>query len=239
MSSSHRFNVVENRSECARRASRDSSDLYAAALCELCGNRFASVYSKGALLFVEGQEARGVYLLCAGRVKLSTSSGEARVLITQIAEPGEILGLNAALSGDAYEVTAETLEPSQITFVNSEHFLRFLDEHGGAALRAARQMSVNYRAAFEQARLLGLSQSAAGKLARFLLDSCAREACGTGAAPRLILTLTHEEIGQRIGASRETVTRLFSEFKHERVIQVRGATVLIRDRRALETIANY
>ncbi len=239
MSSSLRLNVVETQPDCARRASRDSSDLYAAALCELCGNKFASVYPKGALIFIEGQETRGVYLLCSGRVKLSTSSGEARVLITHIAEPGEILGLNAALTGDPYEVTAETLEPSQITFVNSEHFLRFLHEHGGAALRAARQMSINYRAAFEQSRLLGLSQSAAGKLARFLLDSCARDARGKGAAARLLLTLTHEEIGQRIGASRETVTRLFSEFKHGRIIQVRGAAILIRDRHALESIANY
>jgi CRP/FNR family transcriptional regulator, cyclic AMP receptor protein len=239
MSSSYGLNVVENRSECARRASRDSSDLHAAALCELCGHKFATVYPKGALIFLEGHESRGVHLLCAGRVKLSTSSGDARVLITQIAEPGEILGLNAVLSGDTYEVSAETLEPCRLTFVNSEHFLRFLDEHGDAALRAARQMSVNYRAAFEQTRLLGLSPSAAGKLARFLLDSCARDARATSMGARLILTLTHEEIGQRIGASRETVTRLFSEFKNGQVIQVRGAVILFQDRHALETIANY
>jgi CRP-like cAMP-binding protein len=102
-------------------------------------------------------------------------------------------------------------------------------------------MSINYRAAFEQSRLLGLSRSAAAKLARFLLDSCAREARGksAAAAARLILTLTHEEIGQRIGASRETVTRHFSEFKHGRIIRVRGATIRIQDRHALETIARY
>src|SRR5687768_4094305 len=135
MSSSLRLNVVETRPDCAWRAARDACDLNAAALCELCGSKFATVYPKGAFIFFEGQESRGVHLLCAGRVKLSTSTGDARVLITQIAAPGEILGLNAALSGDAYEVTAEAVEPCQLTFINREQFLRLLDEHGGAALR--------------------------------------------------------------------------------------------------------
>jgi CRP/FNR family transcriptional regulator len=195
------------------------------------------MYPKGALIFFEGQESRGVYLLCAGRVKLSTSSGNARVLITQIVERGDILGLNAVLSGDAYEVTAEAMEPCRLTFIGREQFLRFLNEQSGAALRAARQMNVNYRAAFEQARLLGLSQSAAGKLARFLLESCSREAHATGTPVRLALTLTHEEIGQRIGASRETVTRLFSEFKHRGILEITGATLRVHDCPALEVLA--
>ena len=237
MSAPYRLNEPGNCTEGAHHAPGDFCR--ADALRKLCRTKFATVYPKGAIIFCEGQESRGVYLLCAGRVKLSTSSGDARVLITQIAERGEILGLNAALSGDAYEVTAEAIEPCRLTFIGREQFLRFLDEQSGAALRAARQMSVNYRAAFEQARLLGLSQSAAGKLARFLLESCSREAHLTGTSARLVLTLTHEEIGQRIGASRETVTRLFSEFKHARIIQITGAILLVHDRPALEVLANY
>ncbi len=239
MSSSYRLNVVKNGAGCEKRPPRDSCDLDATALCDLCLNKFATPYPKGAPIFLEGQEPHGVHLLCAGRVKLSTSTGGARVLITQVAEPGEILGLNALLSGDSYEVTAQALEPCRITFVNSEKFLRLLDENADAALLAARQMSINYRAAFTQARLLGLSRSAAGKLARFLLASCDRNGRNPGAAARLILTLTHEEIGQRIGASRETVTRLFSEFKNGRIIQVKGVNIVVCDRPALENIANY
>lgn len=239
MSSTYRLNELAPCTEVARRATADSCVPDTDALCELCRTKFPAVYPKGALIFCEGQEARGVHLLCAGRVKLSTSSGDARVLITQIAGRGEILGLNAALSGDPFEVTAETLEPCRITFIGREQFLRFLDEHDGAALRAARQMSVNYRAAFQQARLLGLSQSAAGKLARFLLDSCSQEARPPGTTAPLVLTLTHEEIGQRIGASRETVTRLFSEFKQGHIIRITGATLLVQDRIALELLANY
>jgi CRP/FNR family transcriptional regulator len=163
---------------------------------------------------------------------------------------GEVLGLCAALSDGPYEVTAETLEPCQVNFVRREEFLRFLSAHGEASLRVAQQLSSNYRAALEQVRMLGLSNSAAGKLARFLLEvgaDAGHGAHGNGSgngnskahAERLTLALTHEEIGQLIGASRETVTRLFSEFKHERFIEVRGTSLLLNDRRALEALANY
>jgi CRP/FNR family transcriptional regulator len=106
-------------------------------------------------------------------------------------------------------------------------------------LRAAQQLSRNYSAALEQVRMLGLSHSAAGKFARFLLEVEGGGRNGDVHADRLKLALTHEEIGQLIGASRETVTRLFSEFKHEQIIEVKGTTLLLNDRRALEALANY
>lgn len=131
-------------------------------------------------------------------------------------------------------MTAETLEPSQVNFVRASDFKRFLASNAEAALRAAEQLARNYSAALEQVRLLGLSHSAAAKLARFLLE------VGEDEPPsdRLRLALTHEEIGQLTGASRETVTRLFSEFKNDRLIQVKGSTLLLQDRPALEALAN-
>ena len=71
-------------------------------------------------------------------------------------------------------------------------------------------------------RTIGLSHSAAEKLARFLLDLSADHEEGKG---EVRLTLTHEEIAQMIGASRETVTRLFADFKKKQLLQVRGSTL--------------
>jgi CRP/FNR family transcriptional regulator len=234
MRSPYGLEIVERCEGCRARRANGFCDLPDAALCALDAVKFTTVYPRGALLFVEGQPGRGVYVLCSGRVKLSATSPDARVIITRIARAGEILGLCAALSGDAYEVTAETLEPSQVNFVRRADFLRLLAAHSEASLRAAEQLGRNYSAALGQVRLLGLSHSAAAKLARFLLEV---GDAGGGRTDRLKLALTHEEIGQLIGASRETVTRLFSEFKHENLIQVRGATLLLNDRPALETLA--
>jgi CRP/FNR family transcriptional regulator len=242
--SPYRLEIVECREGCARRDARAFCNLTEEALSALGAVRFASLYPKGALLFVEGQPPRGVYILCEGRVKLSATSSDARVIITRIVRAGEILGLSAALADEPYEVTAETLEPCQVTFIRRADFMRLLAAHSKASLRAAEQLGRNYRAALEQVRMLALSHSAAGKFARFLLEAGNHNGNGDGSdgdahADRLRLALTHEEIGQHIGASRETVTRLFSEFKQERIIEVNGTTLQVNDRRALEALANY
>ena len=187
------------------------------------------------MLFVEEEEPRGVFVLCRGRVKLSITSSEGKALITRIAGPGEVLGLNAAVSGKPYELTAETLEPCQVNFVRREDFVRFLGQHGEASLRAAQQLSSRYQAACEQIRSLGMSHSAAARLARFLLDGAVKGRDAKEAA-RVRMTLTHEQIGQMIGTSRETVTRTLGEFKDQRLITRSGSTVVIQDRAALETL---
>lgn len=198
-----------------------------------------AAYPKGALLFVEGQPARGVFVLCNGRAKLSTSSSDGKTLILKIAEPGEVLGLSATVSGKPYEVTAEILQPSQANFIARQDFLNFLKEHGEAAVRVAQQLSNNYHSAYQEIRSLGLSQSASEKLARLLLEWSEKETeNGRKAESRLKVTLTHEEIAQLIGTSRETVTRIFADLKKRQLIQVKGSTLHIRNRQALENMVS-
>ena len=197
----------------------------------------AEEYPRGVVLFNEGQKPRGVYVVCAGRVKLTTSSSEARVLITDISGPGDVLGLCAVVSGKPYEASAETLDTCRVKFVEGESFLRLLDEQDGAWGQATRQLSRNYRTAHRQASVLGLSPTAAGKLACVLLEHPALNGGRDGQANHSRLALTHEEIGQLIGASRETVTRLLNEFKRRKFIEASGEALTVLDRPALEALA--
>jgi CRP/FNR family transcriptional regulator len=199
----------------------------------------SATYPKGAILFVEGQESRGVFVICNGRIKLTAGSADGKSLILRIADPGEVVGLPSVISGKAYEVTAEALEPIQANFIPRDLFLRFLREHGDAALRVAEILSDIYYAAYQEVRYLGLSGSAAEKLARFLLDLAtqhSQNSAQNNGSIRITLTLTHEEIGAMIGASRETITRLFSNFKHQHLVEVHGATLTITNRRGLEDL---
>jgi CRP/FNR family transcriptional regulator, cyclic AMP receptor protein len=195
--------------------------------------KYQTVFPKGALLFVEGQSPRGVFMLCSGRVKLTTCSSEGKSLITRIAESGEVLGLGASVSGKPYMATAETLDPCQVNFIKREDFLRFLKENGTACLRVAEHLSNNYHSAFEQVRSLGLSHSASEKLAKLMLEWSAKGGRDTEIGISLKLTLTHEEIAQMIGSSRETVTRLLGDFKAKHIISVKGSTLIILDKAAL------
>jgi CRP/FNR family transcriptional regulator, cyclic AMP receptor protein len=194
-----------------------------------------ATYPKDAVLFVEGQEPRGVFVLCTGRVKLSMTSADGKCILVRIAEAGEMVGLPGTLSGSPYEVTAETLEPVQANFIPRDAFLKFLREHGEASLRVAEMLTHIYQSTLMEVRYLGFARTAAGKFARFLLDLPGGPHAGADQT-RAKLTLTHKEIGERIGASRETVTRLFSDFRREHLIEMHGSTVVLADKPSLERL---
>jgi CRP/FNR family cyclic AMP-dependent transcriptional regulator len=158
----------------------------------------SATYPKGAILFVDGQEPRGVFVICNGRIKLSASAADGKSLILRIADPGEVVGLPGTISGKPYEVAAEALEPIQANFIPRAVFLKFLREHGEVALRVAEILSDIYHATYREVCYLGLSGSAGEKLARFLLDLAAeRRKTSDGAdADHVDLTLTHQEIAQ-------------------------------------------
>ena len=228
--------VPDSCAECDVRFSRLFCNLPIEALRGLDTIKYTASFPKGALLFFEGQSPRGVFIMCTGRVKLSTTSGEGKALITQIASEGDLIGLSATMSGKPYEVTAESLEPCTVNVVRRDDFLRFMTEHPEACLKVAQHLANDYHATFEKARTLGLSSSAAEKLARLMLDWVERDGKPNQQGIQLKLTLTHEEIAQMINTSRETVTRLLSSFKTANIIQIKGATLLVRDTQALESL---
>lgn len=227
------FEMTENCQTCKLRANGFFCQLPAPALKDFNAIRSSSVYPEGAVLFMEKQESRGVFVLCEGQVKLSISSSEGKTLILRIAKAGEVLGLTAVVGGTPYEVTAETLRPCQITFIRRDDFLRFITQHAEAYKGIIKQLTSSYSGACEQLRTVALSTSATERLARLLLD-WSNGAEETKQGTRITLPLTHEEIGEFIGSSRETVTRTFSEFKSQHLVALKGSTVTIPNRAALE-----
>lgn len=238
MLSPYGLDIIESCFTCKLRADRIFCDLPTAALQSFEAIKYATAYPKGAVLFVEGQAPRGIFVLCKGRVKLSISSSDGKTLILKIAEAGEVLGLSATVSGKPYELTAETIDPCQVNFVKREDFLRFLREHSEVCFRVAQQLSDKYSAACHEIRSLGLAYSAAEKLAKLLLEWASKEGEPGEQGSRVKLDLTHEEIAEMIGTSRETVTRLFADLRKRQIVHVKGATLLIRNRAVLELLAN-
>ncbi|HUB02675.1 MAG TPA: Crp/Fnr family transcriptional regulator [Terriglobales bacterium] len=237
MLSPYGLDIIESCLTCKMRAERLFCDLPTAALQSFESIKYATAYPKGAVLFVEGQAPRGIFVLCKGRIKLSICASDGKTLILKIAEPGEVLGLSAAVSGKAYELTAETIDPCQVNFVKRDDFLRFLKEHSDACFKVAEQLSEKYNVACHEVRSLGLSHSAAEKLAKLLIEWSSKNGESLKQEPRLKLALTHEEIAQMIGTSRETVTRLFADLKKRQILQTKGSTLVIRNKAALRSLA--
>jgi CRP/FNR family transcriptional regulator, cyclic AMP receptor protein len=193
-------------------------------------------YPANFVLFSEKDESRGVYIVLEGEVKLSINSADGRRLSLRIARKGEILGLVSALSGSTYEVTAETLYPAKLAPIGRREFTGFLLRHPEAYQVLSEELTREFTRACEQLRTVGLSSSAPEKLARLLLDwSENGQTAEQGAKFRF--SMTHEEIGEFIGASRETVTRTLSTFKSRRLVAFQGSTLTIPSRAALASYA--
>ena len=240
MKSPYGLHIIESCLGCKAREDYLFCNLGQKSLQALQSIRSTAMYPAGSVLFLEGQPARGIFVLCHGRAKLSTSSADGKTLILRLAQPGDVLGLSGTVSGKPYEVTAETLEPTQANFVGRDDFLRFLREHGDVAVRVAEELSDNYHAAYTEVRSLGLSSSASEKLSRVLLEwsEHAPHAHEGANEVSMKVSLTHEEIAQLIGASRETVTRTLADLKKKQIISVKGATLVIRDKQALQKLVS-
>lgn len=195
-----------------------------------------SMLPAGAILFVEGQSPRGMFILCSGKVNLSTTSREGKILILKTADEGEALGLSASISGAGYESTAETATPCMLNFVDRNEYLDLMQAHSEIGMHTAQSLSRDYQSAYRDIHDLVLTRSSAGKLARLLLSNS--PTLGVEAAEtRVHSAMTHEEMAQRIGSSRETVTRLLSNLKKKQLIRLDGPTLVIRDRSALQALA--
>jgi CRP/FNR family transcriptional regulator len=192
-------------------------------------------YPTGSFLFLEKEPVRGIFMLCSGKAKLTISSRGGKTLILRLAKAGETLGLVASISGSRYEATVEALEPCSVAFIRQDDFTRFIARHPEVYQTILRQLSAQYYGTCEQMRTIALSTSSREKLARLLLH-WSDEGRETKEGTRISVPLTHEQIAECVGSTRETVTRTLTEFKHRHLVMLKGATMVIPDRDALAAI---
>ena len=228
------LDIVEDCNECANRNPTYFCGFSLDVLSALNTASHRSTLPAGAILFVEGQAPRGMFIVCSGKVNLSTTSREGKILILKTANAGEVLGLSATISGLGYETTAETATLCQLNFVDRKHYLELMEAHSEVGVHAAQCLSRDFRCAHRDIHDLVLTRSSAGKLARLLLAHSAVEHPDHEA--RIHCSMTHEEMGQRIGASRETVTRLLSDLRKKHLIRLDGSKLVIHDRMGLEAL---
>jgi len=170
MNSPYGLDIIDNCSECTLTTPGFFCGFSPATLQSLTEVSHKSILPAGAILFVEGQAPRGMFILCSGKVNLSTTSREGKILILKTAEAGEALGLSAAISGTGYESTAETDTPCHLNFVDRKHLLELMESHSEVGMHTAQCLSRDFQTAYRDIHDLVLTRSSAGKLARLLLS---------------------------------------------------------------------
>ncbi len=187
-------------------------------------------------LIKEEQKSSRVLFLLHGNVKISMNSFDGKRFLLGVAGAGEILGIASAVSGNSSEISAESMYPCTIASLKREDFLEFLRRYPIASENVATELSLHCTRAFERLRMLGLTTSVKSRLAGLLLEWC-KDAHQTKGGTQLWCVLTHEEIGECIGASRETITRQLSNLKNLGLLELRGATLTIPNCSALASYA--
>jgi CRP/FNR family transcriptional regulator len=236
MKAQYNFPIIENCANCQLRKQGWFCALSSDLLRSFSTFSRLTTYPAEEILFRAGDMPRGGIILCSGKVKLSTTSKEGKVLVLKVAMPGEIIGLSAVLSGEPYEITAETVGPCVINVVEKDGLLRLMERSGELGLRSALAVSREFQRAYRDIHDFVLSRSCLGKLARLLLS---RVRCGIDSTNevRIQAPFTHQEMAHRIGVSRESVTRSLSELRRKDLIKREGSTWIIKNLTALEAMA--
>ena len=189
-----------------------------------------------ASLFSQGEDARCLYLICAGYLKLTAGRSDDKQMIVRVAGPGSMLGLYAVLSHGVYEVSAESLTTAQLRPVERERFLSFLRSHKEAQMRAVQCICQEYRFALQDACRIALSDTVAMRLGRLIMELSNQIGEHTESGEyRFPLLLTHEEMASMTCTTRETVTRTLGQFRKDGWITIEDSVVTVHQPARLQT----
>lgn len=189
-------------------------------------------------LYLEGAPVQSVYVICSGRLKLYSNSVGGRTVITRIAGAGELLGVSELIGEDAgkgvacFETSAEAMEAVQVMALPVAAFRQMLREHPEAGARMGQQLARQCRDAYTRIRLLGQGRSVAERVAGYLLE--VEDDQRTSPEHSFEIRMTHEELAQELGLSRESVCRALSVFRRSGAVRIHGCRWTIIDRAALE-----
>ena len=180
-------------------------------------------------LFREAEDSDCLFRIVEGQVKLSVNSSSGRRIAVAMAGPGELLDLASVMMGNPYCVTAESVYPSVIAKVSKDKLNRALSRRPKLYELLMSEMVAQYNVFCGTIRLLGLSTSVQARLANLLLQWGRSRGERTSDGVRIRVAITQEEIGEFIGASRETIARALSEFRELRLLEMHGSTILVHN----------
>lgn len=193
-----------------------------------------TTYRKGDILFIEGEKVQGIYFVCSGLVKLSIYSPDRQAVTVAVANPGDVLGLKALLSGKPHNLTAEVAEPSQLCFIRKDDFLEFLGRNGDVSLRLSQKLANCLYDAY--LRMRELTKDSQTRLVDFLLRVSPSRSKPSEKFMTYEINISQEELAEEIGTSRRNLNRALRYLKEKRIIECHRRSIKVIDRSALERL---
>lgn len=191
-------------------------------------------YKKGVIVYHEGNRARGFYFVNSGIVKIFKTGIEGKEQIIRFAKAGDIIGYRSVLSGENLCTSAKINEDSTLCFIHSEALFSLLKKNSQFAIDLLRLVSNELGEA--NVFITEIAQkSVKERLAETII--LLKDSFGMNAENYLNIILTREELANIIGTATESVIRLLSDFKNDKIIEIKGRQIKIINIVALQRIA--
>ena len=186
-----------------------------------------SSHRKREVIFMEGDECGGLYIIRTGRVKILRSSSQGKEQIIKILKPGDLLGFEVFYDGRVYKNTAVAMEECELCYIDKNIFFQILEKEPSVAKKFILAMGEELNHAYERIGNLGLL-NAREKLAHLLFTLANEYGVKSDGGVKLNLTLSRLEIAELLGITQETSIRLLKSFKEDGILDIRRKEIIIK-----------
>ncbi|MDN3202716.1 Crp/Fnr family transcriptional regulator [Algoriphagus sediminis] len=223
---------------CASRKQSLFSELSAPSVCTISEFKNSISHKKGQILYYEGTRPLGVFCIKSGVVKVYKTASNGKSQIIHLAKAGDFLGYHALLGEENYSNTAMIIEDATICFIPREAFLGTLFSDTPFFKRVTKALS--HEIGVMEEKLTDASQKSIRERLAFVLLQLSQTFGVEGDENKKIdLILSREEIASIVGTATESVIRLLSEFKKDKIIKLEGKKIIVIDQRALARMSDF
>lgn len=212
------------------------SDLENDLLKTISDQKNCNFYSKGDMIFREGNYPLGLFGIHKGKVKISKTSEMGKEHILRLASEGDVLGYRSLISAEKYEVSAIALEDCHICFIPKNLFLQTVKDSHNLTNKIVELLSSDLKAA--ENKIADLAQKTVKeRVAETII--MLKNFYGMEKDQKTInVSLSREDLANLVGTATETLIRSLSEFKSNKIIDLKGKKIIILNFKLLESIAN-
>jgi len=203
------------------------SELSADAIASL--GRLASRrrYPRDTVVFFENEEGDCLFMILEGRIKVTILGDDGREIILTMLGPGDLFGEMALLDNEPRSATAIAVEESELLLLQRSDFQAVVGENPGISSALIKVLSARLRRANHQIQTLALLD-VYGRVARVILDMAREEGRRLKDGRIAFRRATHQEIANRIGTTRETVTRMLKDLERQGLVRVEGREIILQ-----------
>ena len=216
---------------CEIRSSNCFSLLSREDLLDYNKDKKSTLYKKNQVVFYAGRHPTGIFCLKSGKVKIAKTGIDGKEQIVRFVTNGELLGIRALLSGRQYSATATALEDSVICYITKHAFFKIILKYPTVSKCLMKSLSQMLEEAED--KMTSMAQKPVReRLAESLIILNNVFKAGKPDSPSVLnsfISLSRVDLANLVGTATETVIRLLSEFKEEKLVEIYGRKIKLLD----------